>query len=141
MNIWLKDYIGIPFENKGRGATCDCWGLVRRIYQEQFCISLPSFVDEYSNALDREDIHTVVGYEKEHPFWEKIEKGREEFGDMVIFNIGNLPVHVGLVTTHNRMLHVEKGINSCLEHYNKMRWRNRLEGFYRHKERYASRTY
>jgi len=138
LNPWIKDYIGIPFENKGRGKACDCWGLVRRIYEEQFGISLPSFVDEYSNALDRKDIHAVVGYEKEHPFWIKINKGKEEFGDMVIFNIGNLPVHVGLVMTNNRMLHVEKGINSCLEHYNKMRWRNRLEGFYRHKERYAS---
>lgn len=134
MDSWVRDYIGIPFANKGRGEACDCWGLVRRVYQERYKIKLPAFVDGYDSALEMKGVCAILAQEKENRVWLKIEKGQEKFNDMIILNIGGSPVHIGFVLEHGRMLHIEKGIDSCIESYKSLRWKNRVEGFYRHKE-------
>lgn len=133
---WVKDYVGIEFENKGRGEKCDCWGLVRRIYQEKFGIALPSFV-EYDSANDLREVSAIIrGKEKtEGKSWYPIDEGKEEFGDVAIFKIAGQPVHIGFVLGNRKMLHIEMGIDSCVESYTSLRWQRRIHRFYRHRER------
>ena len=136
MERWINDYIGIEFENKGRGEKCDCWGLVRRVYQEQFGISIPSFT-EYESADDIKEVAKLIKGKEEGKgdTWQEVKEGKEVFGDVAIFRIAGAPVHIGMVIGDNKMLHVEKGIDSCIENYKNMRWTRRLHKFYRHKDR------
>jgi cell wall-associated NlpC family hydrolase len=136
MHQWINDYIGIEFENKGRGEKCDCWGLVRRVYREQFEIEIPSFT-EYDSADDIKEVAKLIrGKERDKgDTWIEITEGCENFGDVAIFRIAGAPVHIGMVLGQNKMLHVEKGIDSCIENYKSMRWLRRFHRFYRHKDR------
>jgi cell wall-associated NlpC family hydrolase len=136
MQHWLNEYIGIEFENKGRGETCDCWGLVRRVYSEQFGIEIPSFT-EYDSADDIKEVARLIkGKESSRgETWIEVPVDEECFGDVAIFKIAGAPVHIGMVLGDNKMLHVEKGIDSCVENYKNMRWVRRLHKFYRHKDR------
>jgi len=39
---WAVKYIGLPYEPGGRGPDkYDCWGLVRHVYRNEFCMDLP----------------------------------------------------------------------------------------------------
>lgn len=133
---WVKDYVGIEFENKGRGEKCDCWGLVRRIYHEKFGIALPSFA-EYDSANDLREIAAIIKDKEkaEGKTWHTIDEGQEKFGDVAIFKIAGQPVHIGFVLVDKKMLHVEMGIDSCVESYTSLRWQRRIHRFYRHKDR------
>ncbi len=133
---WLNEYIGIEFEDKGRGEKCDCWGLVRRVYAERFNIEIPSFTD-YKSAHDIKEVAKLIKGSEEGrgDVWVEVPVGKERFGDVVIFRIAGSPVHVGMTIGCKKMLHIEDGINSCIEKYDSKRWDKRLHKIYRHKER------
>ena len=133
MEMWIKDYVGIEFENKGRGEKVDCWGLAYRIFQEKFNIEIPSF-DEYESAHNIQEIGKLIkSKETISLIWKEIEKGKEQFGDIAIFLMQGSPVHIGIVIGDKKMLHIEKGVNSCIEKYNTSRYVKRLYKFYRHR--------
>jgi hypothetical protein len=67
--------------------------------------------------------------------WLEIKVGDECFGDIAIFRMAGSPVHIGMVLEDSKMLHVEEGIDSCIENYKSMRWTKRLHRSYRHKDR------
>lgn len=66
--------------------------------------------------------------------WTPVGWGNEKFGDFVLMRILGDPWHVGVVVGDGLMLHIMKGINSCLERYSCSIWRKRVVNFYRHKE-------
>lgn len=122
----LNKYIGLEFEDNGRGPKFDCWGLAIRVLEDEFGHRLPDFSDEYIHAHDTFNIPLLVA--KERPKWERVET--PEPGDVVLFNIGGLPVHVGVVVDKKRMLHIAKGTNACIEDFTSKKWKPRTEGFY-----------
>lgn len=119
-------YIGLEFEDNGRGPKYDCWGLCILIFEEEFGIQLPDFSDQYLNAHDAYNIPLLVA--KERPEWRKVKDPKP--GNVVLFNIGGYPVHVGVVVGQNRMLHIAKGINASVERFTSKKWNKRIEGFY-----------
>ena len=123
----IYDYIGIPYKNKGRDlAGCDCFGLVKMFYKQELFIYLPEY--DYSDAEDAEDAsRTLINGRGE---WKEVTK--PAFGDVIMLNVAGLPVHIGVVLEHRRMLHSLKGHNSAIELYDGFRWKNRIEGFYRY---------
>ena len=43
-------FVGLPWEDRGRGPAYDCWGLVVAAFKAGAGIELPSHADEYVTA-------------------------------------------------------------------------------------------
>lgn len=129
---WARNYIGIPFEPRGRDRQgLDCWGLVRLIYAEQFGVFLPSLAERYSgvHTSDAREIASVVNDVRgDTRLWEPVARAR--VGDVLHMRVGRLQ-HVGVATSPGSFLHAVNGADSCLERLDQD-WRNRLLGVYRY---------
>jgi len=118
---WVADYVGIPFEQY------NCWQLVCLVYQKQFGITLCDYGKEYKDFSDRENIKKI--YEREFNIWQPIEK--PAFGDIIVLRILGQPWHAGIVISKRFMLHTEKNLQSIVEGYNGLIWKNNIIGYYR----------
>lgn len=129
--MWCNNYISIPFAERGRSREgCDCWGLARVIYKEQFDINLPLLLD-YKNTKDSHNIADL--YEEEHLRWVEISKGQEQPFDILVFKIMGLPTHIAVVVQKGLMIHCEKGCGTHISDYNREKqWCSRLAGIYRY---------
>jgi len=128
----FSQYIGIPFKSRGRDRNgVDCWGLLRLIYREQLGIELPSYGEEYDSALDYRAVLTTI--ERHMHEWKPVTDAR--IWDAVLLRIRGLPIHLGTVIGEGRMIHVTRGISTCIEGYTSPLWRDRILGFFRHEQR------
>lgn len=128
----LSEYIGISYGDHGRSREAlDCWGLLWLIYKEQLDIGLPSYTDRYMSAEDQETVTSLI-HDEIGP-WTEIDINQADFGDAVLLRIKGEPWHIGIVVTRGLMIHVMKGINVCLERYDRSMWQHRVIGIYRHK--------
>ena len=109
-----EGYIGIPY------AELDCWGLVCRLYREQFGLDLPA-LDQSVEVADRHE-------------WEPVSRGRELPGDVAVFREG-CGHHVGFVVARGKMLHTVSGGASAIERYTGIKWAAKLASIYRHRAR------
>ncbi|MHB8109752.1 MAG: NlpC/P60 family protein [Syntrophorhabdaceae bacterium] len=125
---WVDKYIGIPFKCDGRDRTgADCWGLLTVIYKEQLNIDLPSwsgvFKDQSIGCLKQ--VARAMAVERER--WVKVDKP-EPF-DVILLRTGAYVWHVGCVIDSTRMIHVMSGINSVIESFTGLQWKNRVQEF------------
>lgn len=128
---WVADYVGLPFRAHGRDRNgVDCWGLVRLVLAERFGTRLPSYADGYASVEDAEDIGRLIRG-KMGP-WREVTPGQVQAGDVVLMRLLNQPMHVGVVVASGWMLHIEDGIDACLEPYDGAKWRRRVLGLYRY---------
>jgi len=111
----------------GRGPDYDCWGLVWAIYKEQLQLDLPSY-DLHYFSVKGERVAELIDSERKK--WAKVEHPKEF--DVVVIKIASRMAHVGLVIKPGWMLHVLEGAQTCIESYESMRWRNRIDGIYRY---------
>ncbi len=135
--LWAGHYIGLPFKVKGRDrAGMDCWGLVRLVLNEQYGVSLPSFADGYDDVRSSMDAEKIGGMISASAaaggVWNPVIAGQEIAGDVVVVRMQGHPMHVGLVLGDAQMLHIMRGINSCIENYHRIHWKDRIYGFYRY---------
>ena len=129
---WAADYIGLPFREHGRNRNgTDCWGLVTLIAAERFGVRLPSYVAGYASTRDADDIGRLVRGQMD--LWRNVPRGQELPGDVVLMRLMNQPMHVGMVVARGWMLHIEQGIDACLELYDGAKWRRRVIGIYRYR--------
>jgi len=127
---WVNEYIGIPYKTGGvdtKGA--DCLGIIELIYKEKLNIHLP-FNEHLETEGNLKEVGEAISVEKVK--WIKLDKP-ENFC-VVVLNICGFPVHLGLVLNNNYMIHSLKGHNSVVEKFDGAKWKNRTEGFYRHKD-------
>ncbi|KFF50451.1 hypothetical protein GY26_01815 [Gammaproteobacteria bacterium MFB021] len=123
--IDVSEYIGLPYRVEGRGPDAyDCWGLVRLVYAERLGIALPSHVG-YDATLSA---HTASLIEQGRPGWRAV--ADPEPYDVVLLNVAGVPNHIGLVVAPGWMLHTTQQKSACIENYQRVTWRNRVEGFY-----------
>ena len=132
MGTWASAYVGIPFTDHGRTKFgCDCWGLVRLIYREQFGLSLPDYGEAYMTTNDRNEIKTMI---QEAPIrgWtaHPLHEARE--GDALLLRMAGIPMHCGIVIQPTKFLHIESGMNAVIEDWVRPHWRRRVLGVYRH---------
>jgi cell wall-associated NlpC family hydrolase len=130
---WTDNYIEIPFKCDGemRETGVDCWKLVCLIYRERLGIILPTFTGiflDHSPETLKEVSRTM---KEEKQKWIKVEK--PAIYDVVLLRTGIMSNHVGLVLDSRRMIHIMDGIDSCIEEYTGLQWKNRIEGFYRYR--------
>lgn len=123
-----RDFIGIPFEARGRTEEgCDCWGLVRLWYAQFKGIELPTLL-AYASDKDYGAIADIVQGEKSK--WKKVQSPIP--GDVVVLRILSRECHVGVYLEGNRMLHTHRQVESHIESLDTPRWIHRIAGYYRY---------
>jgi cell wall-associated NlpC family hydrolase len=127
-------YVGLPFIDGGRDVVgVDCWGLVWLANRDERCIELPIYSDRYTSASDTVAINTLI--KGEIGPWVEIAAGQEQPWDCVLIREGRLPRHIGLVVAPGRMLHIQRGFLSAIENYRSSKFKDRVVGLYRHRQR------
>lgn len=127
----MDEYVGIPFLENGTNRNgLDCYRLVVLIYREKLGIELQDFVGVFvgDTLASMRKVARLMRSEKQK--WQKVEKPQRY--DVVLFRSGAMAYHVGIVVDHKRMLHISDGIDSTIDEYTGIEWRNRVEGFYRY---------
>lgn len=123
--------MNVPFVEKGRDENgCDCWGLVRLIYKNELGIDLPDYLDAYEDTLDKHGVSKTLEEERDE-YWAHPDK--PEMFDVIILNMRGLPMHMGVVTKPNHMIHCVKGMNTVHEHFGTARWKHKVMGYGRWK--------
>ena len=127
----MEDYIGIPFvKDRGDRQGCDCWRLIVLVYRERLGIELPDFAGAYvdGSLASLKRVSRMIRDGKQA--WERVDKPQPY--DVILLRTGDMVYHVGLVIDRKRMLHVMEGINSTVEEYTGIQWKQKVEGFYRY---------
>ena len=100
------------------------------VYREQLGIKLPGFegiyVDETLASLKKVTRHIRETKEQ----WQKVDKPKPF--DVILLRTGNMVYHVGMVVGKRTMLHVMEGINSTIEEFTGIQWKDKIEGVYRY---------
>jgi len=117
-----KPLVGVEYE-----PPHGCFRLVAKAFEDVYGIDLGR-QDEGLEKAENKD-RTARVQQKLVEMTEQVNDPQE--GDVVI--IRSRPFHIGLIIAPNMMLHAYNGGTSCIEDYNSIRWRNRVEGFYRYK--------
>lgn len=129
---WVNKYVGIPYKDRGRGFDgVDCYGIVR-LAMPEFGKHPPEYLENYSTFTDLPNRALVINRSLLDGSWTPVPMLSDVVpGDMILFRIINIPCHVGLVVADGRMLHCQKGTNSCVERYTGPAWIRRFYGAYR----------
>lgn len=108
-------YIGIPWLSKGHGFQgCDCWGLFRLFYINEYEITLPD----------------LIAGDAMYGVWNKVPMPM--MGDLLLFRTESGP-HVGIALNRLEMLHIDECADSRIENYKGLKWNHRLRRIYRHR--------
>lgn len=132
MDVWWNRYVGIPYAAGGCGPSgCDCWGLVRLVYKNEFGIDLPGVSLDVTpgQAPDAAMVSPVLELTRE-AFWQRVDV--PQAGDVIVLRVLGHESHVGLVTTPGYMLHVRDGKDAVLEPYDRRRWKQAVRGIWRY---------
>lgn len=119
---WVEKYVGLPFE------TYNCWQLICLVYKNEFDKQIPTYENEYKDALDRKNIDTI--YTRELAVW--IKAKTPQIPDVIVCRVKGQPWHAGIVVSPNEMLHTQRYINAVVERYDGYTWKNRIIGSYRY---------
>jgi len=117
-----KPYVGVEYE-----SPHGCFRLVAKVFAGVYGIDLGK-QDEGLEEAENKD-RTARIQQKLIEMTEQVDDPQE--GDVVI--IRGRPFHTGLVIEPGCMLHAYNGNTSCIEDYTGIRWKSRVEGFYRYK--------
>lgn len=124
----LAKYIGIPYRDRARDDNCvDCWGLLCKIYREEFGIELPQYTDATPDGAKY--VAEVVAGSRIDPEWRRVDSA--ELGDVLLFRVQGLPIHCGMALGGNEFIHSFPNRDSCIERLDSLSWAKRLDGIYR----------
>ena len=128
---FIRKALTVPFKEHGRSYEgWDCYGLVYCAYRDVYGIELPEYSD-YDSTKEYEQLHSLINQAR--PLWESIvNRLSSKQGDVVVFTISRVPVHVGLVINKKAALHCEEKLGTFIEPINGSVWGKRVEGIYRY---------
>lgn len=123
-------YINKPWKLHGKLDSYDCWTLVVDIYKTELNIDV-EFNDNYHVQMNQrsKDIGNIISSLKGK--FININNNDIKPYDIILFNIGKYPVHVGMVIDNKYMIHSTKHTGSIIERHTKNKWKTRIEGYYR----------
>lgn len=129
---WCLNYVGLPYLAGGRTRDgIDCWGLFNLVWAEHFKRPLP----DYEGEIWRPGASAKAVSEGANAYsarFKRVENGQEQCGDGIIFRMRGVPLHLALVVAPGLMLHVEDGVDACIENYRSFQWEKRIVDFYRY---------
>lgn len=128
-------YLGVPWVWRGRSPEpgWDCYGLLRWCVREASGIDLPDWLDR-TDGVDpddrsaRHDLQDACLSEG-RASWTKL--ARPEAGAGVLLFVHGRPVHCGFCLGNGQFLHVDRKMPTAIDRLDSLRWRDRIEGFYR----------
>ena len=128
--ISFDEYIGIPYLKDGNDRNgIDCWRLYVMVCREIMGIELPElrgiFFGESLPGLRR----AIKAARECKKMFTRVEKPKPF--DAVLLRAK--PLHIGTVIDRKRMLHIDEGVNSIIEEFTSLQWKQKVEGFYRWK--------
>jgi len=130
---WVGDYVGLPFRFRGRSrAGVDCYGLIWLVFWEVFGVRLPDYIARYGPAPSRDILGPLFADGAKDFCW--VEEQRPAAGRVILLNLSGKPLHCGLMVDEGRMLHALEGANSCVERIDRLVWKRRHAGYFRHIE-------
>lgn len=128
----IDDFVGLNYVDWGRSPDgVDCYGLLYLVYKNMLGIEIPPLDGKHIDPADRKAIAALVNDELDP--WEEIEQGLEKPFDAVLVRIGRDVMHVGMVASPGKMLHIENGSLSQIEPYRTGKFKHRVAGFYRYR--------
>ena len=116
-----RPYIGIEYE-----APHGCFRLVEQVFRGVYGIDLGRQDEGLEQAQSKDRTARIQRKLSEMA----VQVNDPQEGDVVI--VRGRPWHIAVVIAPNMMLHSYNGGTSCVEDYEGLRWRNRIEGFYRY---------
>lgn len=129
---WSAAYVGIPWSEDDHGTvSTHCWGLARLAYAGEMGVDLPDF----GPALDRAS--NAAKIEERRKAWPFREVQKPIPFDIVVYRVGAIVDHVGIIADRDLMLHVATGKMSEVISIRDARWRQRIVGFHRHVLRFG----
>jgi len=129
MYKWVEKYIGIPFVSNGRTIKgCDCYGLVRLVFHNEYGIELPELSDNYKDALNVKETARLFTDNLPVLAAKKIIKPEEKA--VVIITEHGVPAHVGIVAGAGYVLHTGIKTGSVCQRESHPGLRSRIEGYY-----------
>lgn len=122
-----REFIGTPYEHQGRlkGVGIDCCGLIICVAHELDLVRYD--ITDYSRWGDGADLLREFG-EQCTPT-----DAPPEPGDIVVFSIGRIPRHCGIVASKNgnpTLIHAYATIKKCVEHNLDKAWSDRIVAVY-----------
>lgn len=131
----IERFVGIRYANRGRDIETglDCWGLLRAFYKDVLDIELPTYENAYQDSNEMNQTVQAIRYEKRDDTWVKVTS--PAYGDGVLLRIAGHPCHVGIYLGDGRMLHTLTGHDSAIDCLDSVRWKNRVDGYFRHASR------
>lgn len=138
----LDAYVGVPFKDGGRDfAGFDCWGLVRRLLEDEAkVIGLPDYGE--TPAAEFSAVARDIAGAEASPTWTKVDRRQGRCFDVVTMlghqridgRLHNLVCHVGVLVDPAHVLHVEAVTDSAIVRLDHPSMRLRVAGFYRHRD-------
>lgn len=110
----LIKYLKIPHRHLGRDFKgCDCFGLVRLFYQQEFGIELPDY-QEYQPDWHLSDARKILRLYTQFGFSEiSLSAPNLLPGDILLLNETGYPKHLGVVVERGSFLHVLTNGAAC----------------------------
>jgi cell wall-associated NlpC family hydrolase len=128
---WVDKYFDVPWDDEGTDGAftgCNCYGLVRLIFQEEFGICLPRYEGAaYSRSVDKEELGKR--FQRERQQWKSVEFPM--VGDVIWLRIAGHPFHVGVMVSSDQFMHIEEGCGPAVESITSPLWVRRINGFAR----------
>jgi len=132
LSEFISKILGMPFKEHGRDYDGgDCWSVMYLGYRDVLGRELPSYVDEYVDAGDTEASRRVIQDKilaQKHN-WEQVDKPQAM--DVAFFKLGNTGTHLALMIDDKSFIHCEKRIGTVIEKIDSAKWKSRVEGVYR----------
>ena len=126
---WHEPYLTLPFESHSKNGGVDCWGLCRKVLAEVRGIVLPSYHERYGASNRHKEVEAAIRAGLAES-WVRTDDPKPF--DLVIFNLGGKPAHVGLVFEAPKFLHADPQFRVRLDEWDSWEWQPRIEGFYRY---------
>ncbi len=134
----LRQFIGCPFKNGGRGEIdpvsrkpfYDCYGLFMAIYREYYGIDLPDFrISCFATDEIREQFEREVGK------WESLKTPSAPCAVALATSIPHpgMVCHFGVYVGDGKFVHTLRKTASIVSTVYDPIWKNKIKGYYRWK--------
>lgn len=128
---YVAAYVGAPYADDGDPPkSFNCWQLFAYVARTERGIDLP----DYNGPVWAGKTGLTAMRREAEAFaarFAPVARGEEREGDAVLLRLRGAPIHIGMVVAKGFMLHVNSGVDACIERYFDPLWRHRIVGFYR----------
>lgn len=106
MSDWINDWVGVEYEQNGRGPRYDCYGLVKEIYSDLLGIDLPEWdVPFYSQKNKVIEIENRINESLNKDFADEVAEP-EDFDFVMVYRNTHCH-HIGLIY-NGGVLHINQ---------------------------------